>query len=76
MQMQEQPNLQKKALDVLKGMDSQVIVDALLSATHSKRNQVIRLLRVAPEFTLETLATPQMLQDNGIWQGPHGWDDL
>lgn len=36
----------------------------------------MKLIRISPDFGLDSLSTPQMLQATGIWEGPRGWDDL
>ncbi len=51
-QMQDKPDVQKDALYALKELKSQLIVDALLSATHARRGEIERLLRVAPDFSI------------------------
>lgn len=61
-EMQSQPDMQRDALEALGKLDVKLIVEALLGSTHPRREQVIRLLRVAPDFNLDTMETPFMLQ--------------
>ena len=56
--MQDKPDVQKEALYALKELKSKLIVDALLSATHARRSEIVRLLRVAPDFSMKNLSTP------------------
>ena len=75
--MAEAPDVQRDALNALVEINSSVIVEALLNASHPMKDKVARLLRLAPEFTLESLSTPEMLVNLGIWAAaPRGWDDL
>ena len=76
-EMQQQPNVQRNALEALKKLDSKIIDEALLGVTHPMRELVIRLLRVAPDFDLHTMSSPKMLQQMGVWhEGPHNWEAL
>lgn len=75
-QMMEKPDVQKDALHALAKLNSSVIVGALMNKSHASRAKVERLLRVAPEFTTESLSTPQMLHNYGLWAGPLNWEDL
>ena len=71
--MMEKPDAQKDALNTLKKLDPDMIVQTLMNAIHPKRNHVLGLLRMAPEFTLESLSTPDMLVKLGIWPEIKGW---
>ena len=53
--MMEKPDAQKDALNTLKKLDPDMIVQTLMNAVHPKRNHVLGLLRMAPAFTLESL---------------------
>lgn len=72
-EMMEKPDAQKDAIDTLKSLDPALIVSTLMDAVHPKRNHVLGLLRMAPEFTLESLSTPDMLVNLGIWPEIKGW---
>ena len=53
-----------------------MIVQTLMNAVHPKRNHVLGLLRMAPEFNLESLSDPSMLIKYGIWKEIKGWEEL
>ena len=74
--MMEKPDAQKDALNTLKKVDPQMIVQTLMNAVHPKRNHVLGLLRMAPEFNLESLSDPSMLIKYGIWKEIKGWEEL
>ena len=71
--MMEKPDAQKDALNTLKKLDPDMIVQTLMNAVHPKRNHVLGLLRMAPAFTLESLSTPDMLVKLGVWPEIKGW---
>ena len=71
--MMEKPDAQKDALNTLKKLDPDMIVQTFLNVCHPKRNHVLGLLRMAPAFTLESLSTPEMLVNLGVWPEIKGW---
>ena len=75
-EMMVEPDAQRDAIHALKSIDPELIVQTLLNASHPKRNQVLGLIRLSPEFSLESLSTPNMLVDLGIWPEVKGWQEL
>ena len=75
-EMMEKPDAQRDAIHALKTIDPNLVVQTLLNASHPKRNQVLGLVRLAPEFSLDSLSTPDMLVDLGIWPEVKGWQEL
>ena len=53
-----------------------MIVQTLMNSVHPKRNHVLGLLRLAPDFNLESLSDPSMLIKYGIWSEIKGWEEL
>lgn len=74
--MMEKPDAQKDALNTLKKLDPLMIVQTLMNSVHPKRNHVLSLLRMAPDFNLESLSDPSMLIKYGIWKEIKGWEEL
>ena len=74
--MMEEPDAQRDAIHALKAIDPRLVVQALLDASHSKRRRVLGLIRLAPEFSLDSLSTPDMLVGLGLWPEVKGWQEL
>ena len=54
-EMMEKPDAKRDAIDTLKSVDPALIVSTLMDAIHPKRNHILGLLRMAPEFNLDSL---------------------
>lgn len=61
----------------MKELGPSLIDEALLSANHPARDKVLRLLRIAPEMSIETMSSPTFFTDSNFWEaGPRNWDTL
>lgn len=53
------------------------MLDSRLNTVHQHKERYKKLTRLLPEFNLETLSTPGMLVDYGIWGSmPKGWKTM
>ena len=75
-EMMERPDMQREALEALKALDASLINETLLSANHPHRDKVLRLLRLCPSMTTQSMASPHFYCDLGLWNGPHNWEEM
>jgi len=47
-----------------------------MNKTASGRENILNVLRLAPEFSERTMQTPEMLTKFGIWPEVKGWTEL
>ena len=75
--MMTKPDKQMEALKAYRDFPAKVVVAALMSKTHDKRDTILRLLRLTPQMSLESMATPELFMKFGFWPGGvRGWSDL